>query len=969
MACFITGPTLIRSGEAQVSTAAQIRIFQLKANDVVYDRVGQRLYASVPSSFGLTGNSVIQVNPNSLTVGSPIFVGSEPGRMSVSDDGRYLYVALGGAASIRRIELNNQFAGLQFWPGNRETSGAVIPQSEGPYFARDLKVLPGQPNSVAVVRHFAHSTGSHGVAVYRDGQRLPNDSNSIDLSFTYRLAFSDSASKLYGIGDTGDFLEFGLNSNGVSYTRTTPYSQLINSGNGTDIVFGGGRIYTTNGLVIDPEVPSIVGTFSLPSPHIIYGLAPDPQTGRLYVLGSPRECGVLCNYTARIFAFDLTTLSLIDSIEIPGLFGQIGSFVRWGANGFAFRTFESVLTTGQVVVIRSSIVPSSEPIDLPVPTQPVQVLPPTVSSTIRQIELVNDDLIYDKTRNLIYATVPSFAGPNGNSVTAINPTTGEIGASHTIGIDPGKLAISRNDQYLYAAMIGEHVVRRFNLESQVVDGEFSTQPSPGVGTGTYVVDMAVMPDEPTTVVLTKAGTLSGMFPQGIVVYRNGTVLTQRGGSGTTVLETSDEPLIFYTSDSQSLGGSAYVKWEIGLPGVLGDPFEPHYVINNAVGGYLCDVRWDGGRLFDCGGRVVDARTTRPTGKFDVSPFGKKVPLADTRSRRAYILTGLDSAVGSTWTLRAFDTDTYLPVASIDIPGVRGVTGSLIRWGTDGIAFGTGGNQVFLIQSPLFNPGNSIDRADYFVHQQYLDFLQRQPDPDGLAFWTNQITSCGADTQCIDLKRTNASAAFFLSIEFQETGYFAYRMYKAGYGDQTSPPVAIPVPGIRLQEFLPDAQRIGQGVQVGIGDWQARLESNKNAYALEFVQRQRFIMDYPLTMTPSQVVDKLNMNAGEVLSPSERQHLIDDLALATSQDINERRASVVRKVADNAELRRREQNRAFVLMQYFGYLRRNPNDPPDTDFRGWEFWLNKLNQHNGNFVTADMVKSFLVSSEYRQRFGP
>lgn len=172
---------------------------------------------------------------------------------------------------------------------------------------------------------------------------------------------------------------------------------------------------------------------------------------------------------------------------------------------------------------------------------------------------------------------------------------------------------------------------------------------------------------------------------------------------------------------------------------------------------------------------------------------------------------------------------------------------------------------------------------------------------------------------------------------------------------------------RLNEFLPDAQRIGEGVRVGIGDWQAQLEANKNAYALEFVSRARFLTAYPLTMTPAQFVDKLDVNAGGVLSPVERDQLI--AALGIPGDVTFARANVVRRVAEDADLRQRETNRAFVLMQYYGYLRRNPDDPQDTDFRGWEFWLNKLNQFNGNFINAEMVKAFTVSIEYRQRLGP
>jgi hypothetical protein len=75
------------------------------------------------------------------------------------------------------------------------------------------------------------------------------------------------------------------------------------------------------------------------------------------------------------------------------------------------------------------------------------------------------------------------------------------------------------------------------------------------------------------------------------------------------------------------------------------------------------------------------------------------------------------------------------------------------------------------------------------------------------------------------------------------------------------------------------------------------------------------------------------------------------------------------VAEDSDLNSAESNRAFVLMQYLGYLRRNPNDPQDTDYTGYDFWLTKLNQFNGTFVNAEMVKAFIISGEYRQRFKP
>jgi hypothetical protein len=264
--------------------------------------------------------------------------------------------------------------------------------------------------------------------------------------------------------------------------------------------------------------------------------------------------------------------------------------------------------------------------------------------------------------------------------------------------------------------------------------------------------------------------------------------------------------------------------------------------------------------------------------------------------------------------------------------------------------------------------NPVDDSTFFVHQHYHDFLNREPDSAGLAFWVNEIEKCGTDAQCREVRRINVSAAFFLSIEFQETGYLVERTYKTAYGDATSPNVSGTVPVVRLNEFLADTQQIGQGVQVGIGDWQGQLEANKQAYALDFVQRARFLAEYPVSMTAQQFMDKLAQNAGLTLTQAERDQLTLTLG-ATPSDAS-RRAQALRLVAENPRLRQAELNRAFVLMEYFGYLRRNPDDAPEPtlNFAGWKFWLTKLEQFNGNFVRAEMVKAFITSDEYRHRFG-
>ena len=265
--------------------------------------------------------------------------------------------------------------------------------------------------------------------------------------------------------------------------------------------------------------------------------------------------------------------------------------------------------------------------------------------------------------------------------------------------------------------------------------------------------------------------------------------------------------------------------------------------------------------------------------------------------------------------------------------------------------------------------NPIDDTRTFVRQQYLDFFNRAPDKSGDDFWSNEIAQCGTDPACVQFRRTNTSGAFFVSIEFRDTGYFVYRLHKAAFGDLSA---ARPVP-VRYEDFMPDTQRIDEGVVVNSLGWEQKLAANRDAFVLDFVTRtsgavgRNFATQFPAGTSAAAIVDKLFQNAGVTPLAAERQALIDELA--PNPDSAALRASVLRKVADNPVLVRQEFMKAFVLMQYFGYLRRNPDDAPEQnrDFSGYSFWLGKLQENNGDFLRAEMVRAFIESIEYRQRF--
>ena len=259
--------------------------------------------------------------------------------------------------------------------------------------------------------------------------------------------------------------------------------------------------------------------------------------------------------------------------------------------------------------------------------------------------------------------------------------------------------------------------------------------------------------------------------------------------------------------------------------------------------------------------------------------------------------------------------------------------------------------------------NPIDNNATFVAQHYHDFLNREGGA-GLVFWIGELAACGSDAACLDDRRENVSTAFFLSIEFQATGYLVYRFERASFA-------RLPL----YTAFLRDARRIGDGVQVGTAGWEQRLEANRQAFLAEWVQRPEFKAVYD-SKTNAEFVDALFANSEVTPTSTERDSLI-----AALNNGSKTRAAVLLEIVETGAVYNKQYNPAFVLLQYFGYLRRNPADPPDSDLAGFNFWLDKMNQFSlpgedmrdgatahGRVKRAEMVKAFIRSIEYRERFA-
>jgi len=240
--------------------------------------------------------------------------------------------------------------------------------------------------------------------------------------------------------------------------------------------------------------------------------------------------------------------------------------------------------------------------------------------------------------------------------------------------------------------------------------------------------------------------------------------------------------------------------------------------------------------------------------------------------------------------------------------------------------------VTITDNEVTNGPNPIDNTNFFVRQQYIDFLGREPDPPGFAGWTSTINNCATgDTSC---DRIHVSQLFFQSEEFQTRGYFVYRFYPVAFGRKPD-----------YGEFVPDLARVSGFLDAN------QLEAAKVAFIADFMARTAFVNTYN-ALTNQQYVDALLNTAGVTLSS--RQSLIDGLNNSTLT-----RAVVLRQIVESAEVATKYNHQAYAVMEYFGYLRRQP----DAFYLDWIIVLDQSNDPRG------MVTGFVNSLEYRNRFGP
>ncbi|HKC63819.1 MAG TPA: DUF4214 domain-containing protein, partial [Pyrinomonadaceae bacterium] len=221
---------------------------------------------------------------------------------------------------------------------------------------------------------------------------------------------------------------------------------------------------------------------------------------------------------------------------------------------------------------------------------------------------------------------------------------------------------------------------------------------------------------------------------------------------------------------------------------------------------------------------------------------------------------------------------------------------------------------------------------FFVRQQYIDFLGREPDDAGLAGWQSILNNCpasGKDANGNFCDRIEVSAGFFRSPEFQDRGYFVFRFYPVALGRNPN-----------YSEFMPDLAKVSGFLT------DAQLEANKVAFVQDFISRSEFQQKYG-SLSDAAFHDAIVQTAG--IDPG-----------ISFPQTGMTRAQFLRAFVEHAAIYQKFYNQSFVVMQYFGYLRRDPDIL-------YLQWIDTMNKNGGDYRA--MINGFMNSSEYFLRFGP
>lgn len=659
-------------------SAQQIKIPDLLAEDLYYSQSENILYASIREDSPRYSNSVALIDPLTGHVISSIPVGSQPGVMAASDDGQFLYVVLHGSTSVRRIRLSTGTAEDEF-----PISLEIPIEIAGPEERRRteaMKVVRGEPNTIVVAQRETNHGYHIGIAVYKDGKQLPDVLGR--ETGCNNLALGGDPQTIWCFNDEADSFEvqkLRLGPTGIFREHVGPRRFL-------DCCFSGrleyhdGLLYTSDGMVFDPESLRIQGQFSSPVIDVPSGdFAIDKDAGRIYF-------GRRYLYFTEIWEHDITTFrptaSFANSEENPGIPGSPDPLVRCGPGGLA--AIDDFYN--HIYLFKLDLVEPFEPI---VPSQPTWL-----DNGIRYISLPNTEIAYEPNTNRIFAAVPNVPGI-GNSVVPIDAGSLSAGEPIWIGSDPYQMAISGDGKYLYQSLWWANYMQRLDLTTLTPDFSFPLAILSGRSSGDSgllgVSSLLVLPDSNETLAIARELDSLAIYDRG--VPRPEVVTSEHSPNSIIQLDSTGTRLYSLNTDTSNFELATNV---ITPEGVYRIPRAPGWI---KAGGFYTNMKCQMDVCFTTYGEVVDLVKKKHMGRCSVPlprlPLTSDV-LPDIHNRRVYYLLRTNRGVK----LESCELDAFSKAETLSIEGVRRSVLKLIRTRSDEFAFSTGAEIGIIPKSAL-----------------------------------------------------------------------------------------------------------------------------------------------------------------------------------------------------------------------------------------------------------------------------
>jgi hypothetical protein len=641
------------------------KIYDLPANDLAWSPQHSLLYVSLPSFATGRGNTIAPFDPAAGTLGAGVFVGSEPGRISLSDDGAYLYTGLYGATSIVRLGLPSLAASAQV---------ALSDPQSGPLYPYGVWAAPGQPQTFAVLENGARLAVYDGttpraasVTDFIDGAQWAPDASALYTYFGFDTGFRVSTVNVTegGVGPLtnsfASFYELGLIARSLHYAS--------------------GLLYADDGSVMDPVAQTVKAGFTgVPNGVMV----PDPTLGlAFFVTGDPSVAGII------IKAVDIVHGNTVSTFSLPDVTGLPYRVVRWGTDGLAFLT-----DSGEFVVVHGAFVttpPPSNPCGAALGTSLTTAGPTDPTFVSRIVSAPIADVVAPTASGPLYVSIGGSTGGNVNCVAALDPATGALGAGAFAGSRPNVLAASDDASKLYVGLDAAEAIQRFALPALTRDATIplnftasfaQNQPQPG--------DIEVAPGAPTTIAVAVKSATFEPSALGLAVI-DGTTARSQVIDSFSALKTNT--LIWAGSGGPLYGTSFEGSPDLATFSVTASGLTLASDQQNVFGpGGRSHLA--GGLFYGDGGTVFDPVAGLVVGTFVTSgsPNVTTVMTVDTALGRAYF--AYVEPVSATLRVQVFDLTHFTLLRSASLGPVSGRVTRIVRWGADGLAIATTATPIY-----------------------------------------------------------------------------------------------------------------------------------------------------------------------------------------------------------------------------------------------------------------------------------